>query len=128
MEWFTNVIVPVLISLIPAAGLLIGTLAGIKAQLKETEKKAEEHRNEIEAQREAKDDARQKRQEEALKSLLRNELLNMYFKHIDRDNRTLTQWESENMHELADAYEALKGNTFVRPLVEKMSSWEVVKN
>lgn len=96
--------------------------------MKESERKAEEHRNEIEAQRERKDEQRQARQEEALKSLLRNELLNIYFKHIEKNNRVLTQWESENMHELADAYEALKGNTFVKPLVEKMNSWDVIKN
>lgn len=30
MEWFTNVIVPILSSLIPALGVLIGTLAGVK--------------------------------------------------------------------------------------------------
>lgn len=31
MEWFTNVIVPLLIALIPAIASLIGILAGVKA-------------------------------------------------------------------------------------------------
>lgn len=128
MEWFTNVIVPLLIAIVPAVIALTGTLIGVKTQLKQSEKSAEKHRNEIEAQRELKDEERQRKQEEVLRCLLRTELLNMYFKHIDRDNRELTQWESENMHKMADAYAGLDGNSFVKPLVEKMTSWDVVKN
>lgn len=139
MEWFANVIVPVLIAMIPAVCMLVGTLAGVKAQLKETERKAEEHRNEIEEAREKKeqdretlrdrkDEERQKRQEEVLRCLLRSELLTMYFKHIERDDEKLTQWESENMHKMADAYAGLNGNSFVDQLVAKMGEWKVVKN
>lgn len=52
----------------------------------------------------------------------------MYFKHIDHNNETLTQWEAENMNKLADSYFGLDGNSFVKPLVETMRKWKIVKN
>ena len=128
MEWFTNVIVPILSSLIPALGVLIGTLAGVKVQLRQNENKAQEQREKIEEARILRDNERQNRQEEVLRCLLRSELLNMYFKHIDRNNKTLTQWEAENMNKLADSYFGLDGNSFVKPLVETMRKWKIVKN
>lgn len=128
MEWFTNVIVPILSSLIPALGVLIGTLAGVKVQLRQNENKAQEQREKIEEARILRDNERQNRQEEVLRCLLRSELLNMYFKHIDRNNETLTQWEAENMNKLADSYFGLDGNSFVKPLVETMRKWKIVKN
>lgn len=128
MEWFTNVIVPILSSLIPALGVLIGTLAGVKVQLRQNENKAQEQREKIEEARILRDNERQNRQEEVLRCLLRSELLNMYFKHIDHNNETLTQWEAENMNKLADSYFGLDGNSFVKPLVETMRKWKIVKN
>ena len=128
MEWFTNVIVPILSSLIPALGVLIGTLAGVKVQLRQNENKAQEQREKIEEARILRDNERQNRQEEVLRCLLRSELLNMYFKHIERNNETLTQWEAENMNKLADSYFGLDGNSFVKPLVETMRKWKIVKN
>ena len=128
MEWFTEVIVPILLSLIPAIGMLIGTLAGVRAQLKVNENKAQQQREQIEKARIERDEARQKRQEEVLRCLLRTELLNMYFKHIERGEKHLTQWESENMHKMYTSYVELDGNTFVKDLYDRMNSWEVVKN
>ena len=128
MEWFTNIIVPILVSLIPAAGVLIGTLAGVKAQIRISEEKAEKQRIKIEKDQIERDEARQKRQEEVLRCLLRTELLNMYFKHIEYDRKELTQWESENMHKMFESYSALDGNSFVSDLYKIMNSWPVVKN
>lgn len=128
MEWFTDVIVPILISLIPAAGMLIGTLAGVKVQLKTNELKAQEQREQIEKARIERDEERQKRQEEVLRCLLRTELLNMYFKHIERGEKHLTQWEAENIHKMYASYADLDGNSFVKDLYDRMNSWEVVKN
>ena len=128
MEWFTNVIVPILSSLIPALGVLIGTLAGVKVQLRQNENKAQEQREKIEQERILRDNERQNRQEEVLRCLLRTELLNMYFKHIEHNNETLTQWEAENMNKLADSYFGLDGNSFVKPLIETMRKWKIVKN
>ncbi len=61
MEWFTQVIVPVLVSLIPAGCVLIGTLAGVRAQIRTSEEKAERQRVKIEQDQIERDEARQKR-------------------------------------------------------------------
>ena len=128
MEWWTNVWVPLIIAIFTASATLIGTLAGVRVQLKINEKKAEEDRKKSDEERERKEEQRQKRQEEALKSLLRTQLLTIYFRHIVKDQKFLTQWESENMHKLYASYVALDGNSFVQDLVGKMSEWDVVQN
>lgn len=135
MEWFTSVIVPVLVALIPAAGVLIGTLAGvkvqmasIKAQLKTSEEQAKADREKSERDQIKRDEKRQSIQEDALRSILRSELLRIYFKHLEKDNKTLTQWESQNVHLLYSSYKELGGNSFITDLVEKMNDWEIVKD
>lgn len=128
MEWFSNIIVPVLIAIVPAMLTLVGTLAGVKAQLKTSERKAEEDRRKLEDERERKEEQRQEKQEEALKSILRTELLRIYFRRVEKGQKFLTQWESENVHRMYASYTALGGNSFVRDLVNKMNEWEVVQN
>ena len=128
MEWWTNVWVPLIIALLTAAATLIGTLAGVRAQLKINEKKAEEDRRRLEEERERKETERQEKQEEALKSILRTELLRIYFRRAEKGQKFLTQWESENVHRMYASYTALGGNSFVRDLVNKMNEWEVVQN
>jgi hypothetical protein len=117
MEWFHNILLPILLALIPSAATLIGTLAGVHVQIKK-----------LESDRKSADEARQARQEEVLKCLLRTALLNMYFKHIEKQNFKLTQWEAENMHKMFTSYRALEGNSFVVDLVTRMNSWDVVQN
>ena len=52
----------------------------------------------------------------------------MYFKHVENENKILTQWEAENLHKMYSAYKNLDGNSFVKDLVYRMNSWDVVKN
>lgn len=120
MEWLTNVIVPIVIPIIT----LIGTLAGVNVQMasvKKEQKKAEQAQI-------VRDEQRQSVQEDALRSILRSELLRIYFKHIEKNNKTLTQWESQNVHLLYSSYKDLGGNSFITDLVEKMNSWEIVRD
>ena len=128
MEWWTNVWVPLIIALFTATATLVGTLAGVRAQLKINEKKAEEDRRRLEHAREQKEAERQEKQEEALKSILRTELLRIYFRRIEKGQRFLTQWESENVHRMYASYTALGGNSFVTDLVNRMNEWDVVQN
>lgn len=128
MEWFSNIIVPVLIAIVPAVLTLIGTLAGVKAQLRASERKAEEDRQRLEDERERKEEQRQEKQEEALKSILRTELLRIYFHRVEKGQKFLTQWESENVHRMYASYTALGGNSFVTDLVNRMNEWDVVQN
>lgn len=128
MEWWTNVWVPLIIALFTATATLVGTLAGVRAQLKINERKAEEDRRRLEEERERKEAERQEKQEEALKSILRTELLRIYFRRIEKGQRFLTQWESENVHRMYASYTALGGNSFVADLVNRMNEWDVVQN
>lgn len=128
MEWWTNVWVPLIIAIFTASATLIGTLAGVRVQLKINEKKAEEDRKKSDEERERKEEQRQKRQEEALKSILRTEILRIYFRHIEHNQKFLTQWESENVHKMYASYTALDGNSFVADVVTKMNEWDIVQN
>ena len=128
MEWISEFLIPVLVASIPATIALIGTLAGVRAQLKQSEDNAEKSRQKIEAERKREDEIRQQRQEEVLRCLLRTALLNMYFKHVEKQNFKLSQWEAENMHKMFASYRALDGNSFVIDLVNRMNAWEIVQN
>ena len=139
MDWFTQVIVPLVVGITPALLVYFGTRAQIKADLiknqKELDKKSEENKKELdkktaENQKEILDAiySRNRQQDEALKSLLRSDILRLYFKHTDHKDPTLTQWESENLHKLYDSYCALGGNSFVKDVVDRMNGWEIVRN
>ena len=122
------VIVPLLIAIIPCVLTYLGTRQQIKADLTKNKMQldaqtAKNHQEVLSAIKE-----HNKQQDEALKCLLRTDILNMYFKHKDHKNETLTQWESENLHKLYESYCHLEGNSFVKDIVDRMNSWEIVKN
>ncbi len=61
---------------------------------------------------------------EALKSLLRTEILRIYYARLEY--RTLRQFEYENLTDLFESYCVLKGNKFVKRICEEMSQWDIL--
>jgi hypothetical protein len=55
---------------------------------------------------------------------LRSDMLHTYYKH--REEETIRQYEYENFLMEYQAYKALKGNSFIDGIAEKVKSWEVV--
>ena len=127
-----TVIISATASIFVAAIPAFISLWQVKIQLKESEKKAESEREAN--QKELIDkliitmQERNKTQDEALRCLLRTQLLNMYFKHAKQNNPVLTQWESENMHKIFEAYSQLDGNSFAEDVFNKMNGWNIVQN
>ena len=128
MEWFRSVVLPIIIAAIPCIFTFLGIRAQIKADLKKSRQQLDEQSDKNQKEILAAITEHNKQQDESLKCLLRTEILHAYFKHKDHHNETLTQWESENLHKLYESYQALDGNSFVKDVVDRMNSWEIVKN
>jgi len=58
------------------------------------------------------------------KCQLRHDMLQIYYKH--RESKTIRQYEYENFVLLYEAYKALKGNSFIDEIYEKVQKWEIV--
>lgn len=61
---------------------------------------------------------------EGQKCLLRQDMLNIYYKH--RESNTIRQYEYENFVYLYNAYKRLKGNSFIDKIYKEIQTWEVV--
>lgn len=61
---------------------------------------------------------------EGQKSLLRSEMLQIYYRN--KDAGTIHQYEYENFVSLYEAYKALKGNSFIDKIYREIQTWEVV--
>ena len=57
------------------------------------------------------------------KCQLRSEMLRIYYRNYDA--RSIRQYEYQNFVELYDAYKALKGNSFIDEIYEKIKDWEI---
>lgn len=55
---------------------------------------------------------------------LRSEMLRIYYKNVE--SKTIRQYEFENFVLLYEAYNALKGNSFVDKIYEDVKEWKVV--
>ena len=124
MEIFKSIIVPILIAAIPALIGFFSVVAQLKANNRQQKKQQEDLYNDV--IKEIKQ--RNEEEDEVLRCLLRTDILNMYFKHIERDQKYLIQYESENLHKMFDAYVNLGGNSFIQDIYDTMVSWEVRKN
>lgn len=58
------------------------------------------------------------------KCQLRSEMLRIYYHN--RTEKTIRQYEYENFVFLYEAYKALKGNSFIDEIYEKVQKWEIV--
>ncbi len=61
---------------------------------------------------------------EGQKSLLRSEMLQIYYRN--RETKVIHQYEYENFVYLYEAYKALKGNSFIDKIYKEIQSWEIV--
>ena len=58
------------------------------------------------------------------KCQLRSEMLRIYYRN--HDEKKIRQYEYQNFVELHEAYKALKGNSFIDEIYEKIKDWEIV--
>ena len=59
------------------------------------------------------------------KCLLRCEILNIYYKGLDK--REIHQYEAENLVKLYEAYKALGGNSFIDEVYSDIREWRIVR-
>lgn len=55
---------------------------------------------------------------------LRSEMLRIYYH--GRETKEIRQYEFENFVMLYEAYKALKGNSFIDEIYEKVQTWEII--
>lgn len=55
---------------------------------------------------------------------LRSEMLEIYYR--GRESKTIRQYEYENFVMLYEAYKALKGNSFIDEIYEKVQTWDII--
>ena len=67
------------------------------------------------------DDATEK---ESVKSLLRSEIVRIYY--ANRDKQALHSFEYENVAMLYNAYKEMGGNSFVGRIWKEIQSWEII--
>ena len=63
------------------------------------------------------------KQSEALQATLRNSILNLYNRCIEK--QYMTMYEQQNLSELYKNYKALDGNSFVEQCVERLKSLDI---
>lgn len=61
---------------------------------------------------------------DGVKCLLRNKMLEIYYRH--KDTKSMRQYEKENFVLLYGAYKALKGNSFIDDIKEAVKTWGIV--
>ena len=59
------------------------------------------------------------------KCLLRCEILDIYYKGLEK--REIHQYEAENLVKLYEAYKALGGNSFIEEVYSDIKEWKVVR-
>ena len=65
-----------------------------------------------------------KRLVEGQKCQLRSDMLHTYYKH--KDTKKIRQYEYENFMLMFKAYKALKGNSFINEIHNKVAHWEII--
>lgn len=62
---------------------------------------------------------------QAIKCSLRNDILDIYDRAVERGNK-ITHYELEALTHSVDVYFKLKGNSFVKALMEKTKKFEII--
>lgn len=62
---------------------------------------------------------------QAIKCSLRNDILDIYDRAVDRGNK-ITHYELEALTHSTEIYFKLRGNSFVKALMEKVSTFEII--
>ena len=61
---------------------------------------------------------------EGMQCLLRSEIVRTYYKHLD--DKTMREYEFENVSKCYKAYSKNGGNSFVTHIYEEMETWTIV--
>lgn len=61
---------------------------------------------------------------QALKCSLRNDILSIY--DYCKKDKKITQYQLQALHYSYDVYKKLKGNSFVKDIVEEVDKWEKI--
>lgn len=56
--------------------------------------------------------------------LLRQEMLKIYYKHLE--DKTIRQYEAENFVMMYEAYKARGGNSFIDEVYDTVTSWKLI--
>lgn len=59
--------------------------------------------------------------------MLRSNITDIYYRHIDQEEPTLREYERKNLDDLYAGYKALGGNHFIDDLYAVMRRWRVEK-
>ena len=123
-------------SMIGAVTAIAGAVFGFSKKAREWFKSvvrknsdADDMRVEIEGLKTAVNDlielqkAADEKQQMALQGLLRHEITDMYYQHLD--DKRLAAYEKEDMIKMADAYEKNHGNSYVQTIVKEMKQWDM---
>ena len=62
---------------------------------------------------------------EGVRCQLRDDMLNIYYKH--KDSGKIRQYEAEHFDKCYHAYKSLKGNSFIDEIYNKAHKWEVIE-
>lgn len=62
---------------------------------------------------------------QAIKCSLRNDILDIYDRAVGKGNK-ITHYELEALTHSADVYFKLRGNSFVKALMEKVKNFEII--
>ena len=61
-----------------------------------------------------------------VRSMERDRITAIYYKHSDEEEPTLRQYERESLDKLYASYKTLGGNSFVQDLYGQMRHWKVI--
>lgn len=61
---------------------------------------------------------------EGIKCLLRTQMMNTYYRHLD--DKTIREYAFENFLKNYEAYKALNGNSFADKIYEEVKTWKIV--
>ena len=61
---------------------------------------------------------------EGQKSMLRNDMLKIYYRN--RETKTIHQYEYESFVKLYDSYKVLKGNSFIDKIYSEVKTWNII--
>lgn len=64
-----------------------------------------------------------KDQQIAQQALLRHEITDLYYKHLE--DKKLAAYEKEDMIKMAKAYDKNHGNSYVQTIVKEMEQWDI---
>ena len=123
-------------SLIGAVTAIIGAVLAVSRKARKVFKSvvrkntdADEMKKEIEGLKTAVHDmiemqkTANKDQQIAQQALLRHEITDLYYKHLE--DKKLAAYEKEDMIKMAKAYDKNHGNSYVQTIVKEMEQWDI---